>query len=512
MPVIRSSLVLLSVSLLVSPSSALGAQVLRGGTFEAARARIHAAMAEEHIPAMAVAVARNGRIVWEEGFGWANVARQVPATPHTMFSVASVTKPMTATAAMRLVEQGRIHLDRPANDYLGEVKLRSPVWDPAGASVRRVLSHTAGLPFHYEWVYQGERHRARTSDEVIARYGVLVNPPGATFLYSNLGYGVLGQIVARVSGRSYADVMQAEVFRPLGMTHTVVSNGAGLGDTAATRYATEREPYPPYDLDTPAGGAVYTSVHDLARFGMFHLGNRMAGQARILADSTRRLMQRSATPASGEQYGLGWLIDDDHGFRRIYHDGDMPGVRARLNLYPHENLVVAVVTNRQTGSVDRVAEAIAAALLPRYAAARRARAARTTGDTGTAASGTVPAGSRAPDAAPAGSPELLGEWTGQIATSEGTVRLTLRVQPDGDVHVQLGDELRTLLNDASVERGVLAGRFAGTIPTGDARRHPHTVLLTVRPREGKLVGAATAQGDYFALSSFVELRKSTGRE
>jgi CubicO group peptidase (beta-lactamase class C family) len=373
------------------------------------------------------------------------------------------------------------------------------------------MSHTAGLPFHYEWVYQGESHQARTSDEVIARYGMLVNPPGATFLYSNLGYAVLGQIIARVSGRSYADFMQAEVFRPLGMTRTVVSNGAGLGDTAATRYANEREPFPPYDLDTPAGGAVYTSVHDLARFGMFHLGNRTAGQARILTDSTRRLMQRSATPASDEQYGLGWLIDDDHGFRRIYHDGDMPGVRARLNMYPDENLVVAVVTNQQSGSVDRVAEEIAAALLPRYAAARRARAARTAEETARSAPET-PAASHASSASPAATPELLGEWTGQIATSEGTVPLTLRVQPDGDVHVQLGDELRTLLNEASFERGVLAGRFAGTIPTEDARRHPHNVLLTVRLRDGKLVGAATAQGDYFALGSFVELRKVAGGE
>jgi CubicO group peptidase (beta-lactamase class C family) len=468
-------------------------------------------MAEEHIPAMAVAVAKDGRIVWEEGFGWANVARQVPATPHTMFSVASVTKPMTATAVMRLVEQGRVHLDRPANDYLGDVKLGSGAWSPAGATVRRLLSHTAGLPFHYEWVYQGEGHRARTSSEVIARYGVLINPPGTTFLYSNLGYGVLGEIMARVSGRSYAEVMQAEVFGPLGMTHTVVSNGAGLGDTAATRYATEREPYPAYDLDTPAGGAVYTSAHDLTRFGMFHLGNRLTGQARILTDSTRRLMQRSATPASDEQYGLGWLIDDDHGVRRLYHDGDMPGVRARVNLYPDENLVVAVVTNQQTGAVDRVAEELAAALLPRYAAARRARAARTAEETAKSASG-APAVSQASYASRAGSPELLGEWTGQIATSEGTVPLTLRVQPDGDVHVQLGDELRTLLNEASFERGVLTGRFAGTIPTEDARRHPHHVLLTVRLRDGKLAGAATAQGDYFALSSFVELRKATGGE
>ncbi|CAA9311560.1 MAG: hypothetical protein AVDCRST_MAG11-1529 [uncultured Gemmatimonadaceae bacterium] len=489
----------LGATLLALAPSALRSQAPSGEPFAAARALVRSAMAEQRIPAMAVAVAKDGRIVWEEGFGWANVARRVRATPHTMFSVASVTKPMTATLVMRLVEQRRVGLDRPANDFLGAAKVRSDAWSPAGATVRRVLSHTAGLPFHYEWVYRGEGHRGRTGDEAIARYGVLVAPPAAVFQYSNIGYGVLGAIVERVSGRRYADVMQTEVFRPLGMRHTVVSNGAGLGDTAAVRYATEREPYPPYDLDTPAGGAVYTSVHDLVRFGMFHLGNRVPGQQPILRDATRRAMQQPATPGSGDQYGLGWLVDDHDGHRRVFHPGDMPGVRARLNLYPGANLVVAVVANQYTEAVDRVADAAAAALLPRAADAGPEREAR-------AAAADAAAAPDAPSTAP---PELLGEWAGQITTADGPVPLTLRVQPDGDVHVQLGDELRTLLNDVSFARGRLVGRFAGTLPTEDARRHPHSVLLTVWLRDGKLAGAATAQSDHFALSSYVELRETT---
>ena len=487
------------VALLALLPATLPSQAPSGEPFAEVRALIRSAMAEQHIPAMAVAVAKDGRIVWEEGFGWANLAQRVPATPHTMFSVASVTKPMTATAVMRLVEQGRIDLDRPANDYLEQAAIRG-AWSPARATIRRVLSHTAGLPFHYEWVFEGESHPARTTTEAIARYGVLIAPPATVFQYSNIGYGVLGAILETVSGRTYADIMRAEVFEPLGMSHTLVSNGSGLGGLAAVRYASEREPYPPYDLDTPAGGAVYSSVHDLVRFGMFHLGNRVAGQQRILRDSTRRAMQQTATSGlAGDQYGLGWLVDDHDGHRRVFHPGDMPGVRARLNLYPGENLVVAVVANQYTESVDLVADAAAKALLP----LRRA--------------GTPPKGEQPPDAPAVASPapfsappELLGEWTGRITTADGTsVPLSLRVQSDGDVHVQLGDELRTLLNDISFEHGRLVGRFAGTIPSEDARQHPHTVLLTVWLRDGKLAGAATAQSGHFALSSYVELQEIT---
>ena len=481
---------LLFLSLLLAPA-VLPAQARSADRFEQARALIRRTMEEHDLPGVVVAVARDGQIVWEEGFGWADLERRVPATPRTMFSLASITKPMTATAIMRLVEQGRIGLDLPANQYLGDGQIHSDVWNPAGATVRRVLSHTAGLPLHYEFFYEGQGHRARTTDEGIARYGILVAPPGEVFEYSNVGYGVLDRIIERVSGRSYAEFMRAEVFHPLGMARSVVSTGAGLGEAAAVRYDGDNRPVPPYDFGHRGASAVYSSAHELVRFGMFHLGR---GKPPILRDATRRAMQQVATPGPGEQYGLGWLVDDDHGYRRVYHDGDMPGVQTILNLYPDEKLAVVVLTNKYTGSVGRIAQEITGAMLPRFAAAVRAREARSAADP-------------APPTPFRPTPELLGEWSGTVRTYQGAVPLTLRFQPDGDVHVQLDEEMRTLLNDVSFRDGRLLGRFAGSIPTEDARRQPHTVLLNVRLRSGRLVGAASAQSGYFALSSLADLTR-----
>ena len=117
------------------------------------RAHIRRVMDSTHTASIAVAVARNGRIIWEEGFGFADVERHAPATSTTLYSMASISKPITATGVMKLVEQGKIDLDRPANDYLGSAKISDPAGRPSGATVRQVMSHTAGLPLHYRFFY-----------------------------------------------------------------------------------------------------------------------------------------------------------------------------------------------------------------------------------------------------------------------------------------------------------------------------------------------------------------------
>ncbi|MGH7482916.1 MAG: serine hydrolase domain-containing protein [Longimicrobiales bacterium] len=483
-----------------------GRLVAQDARFDSARARILRVLEEESLPSLAVAVAEDGRIVWEAGFGWADRERRIPATEHTMYSLASISKPITATGLMTLVEDGRIDLDRPANDYLGPGRLTGLAGPASAATVRRVLSHTAGLPLHYEFFYENEDHAERSMDVAIARYGILVNPPGEVYQYSNLGFGIIDHIIARVSGRSYPEFMRAEVFDPLGMTRSSVHVGPGLAPYAAQRYDSELRPIPYYDFDHDGGSAVYSSAHDLVRFGMFHLKDRLHTQRRILEDATIDAMQRVHTPGPTDSgYGLGWGIDADvFGFRRVAHSGGMPGVSTALHLYPDEDVAVVVLTNRGAGgAVYRIAEDLAAAVLPGFAAALREARSRRAGQTRAADD------DRHGFEPPA---ELIGEWTGALRTYEGETPIEIVVQPDGDVHVTLEGELRALLNDVAYEDGNLTGRFAGTIPSADARRHPHTIRLDLRLREdGVLSGQASAQTVrppiYFALTSYVELRR-----
>ena len=172
--------------------------------FASVRAAMHRMVDTVRSPSVAVAVAKDGRILFEEAIGLANQEKLIPATPYTMYALASISKPLTATGLMVLVDRGQVDLDRPANAYLGTAKLTGLAGNADGATVRRVMSHTAGLPLHSNFFYADRGYSPPPMDETIARYGNLVFPPGQVYEYSNLGYGIISHLIERVSGRSYA--------------------------------------------------------------------------------------------------------------------------------------------------------------------------------------------------------------------------------------------------------------------------------------------------------------------
>jgi len=360
-----------------TPTSSLRAQGNRGrqqsaaiapATLDSLRARIRHVMDSTKTASIAVAVAKGGRIIWEEGFGFADVEHHTPATPTTLYSMASISKPITATGLMKLVEQGKVDLDRPANDYLGSAKITGLAGPASGATVRRVMSHTAGLPLHYRFFYAGGAVTRPSMDEAISRYAIAVYPPGAVYNYSNLGYGVLEEIIAKVSGKPYETFMQDEVFKPLGMTTTTIGTGAGIANSAV-RYTADWKPIAFYDFDHRAASAVYTSAHELVRFGMFHLKDHLADQRPILKDATLDAMQRRETPGdTANGYGLGWLISNEQGTRVVSHTGGMPGVATSLKLYPQQNMAIVALANTSGAAPHRIAVDIAAALVPGYKA------------------------------------------------------------------------------------------------------------------------------------------------
>jgi CubicO group peptidase (beta-lactamase class C family) len=325
---------------------------------------------EQQLPSLAVAVAKDGRVIWTAGFGWADRERRIAATPNTTYSLASISKPFTATAVMKLVEAGRLVLDRPANDYLGEARITGRHTERA--TVRRVLSHTAGLPPYFQ-IRSGSGEPFSFA-ETIASRAILVQPPGRRYVYSNLGYGILDHIVERVSGLTYAEFMRRELFEPLGLERTFVPIAPPPG--AAVRYDADGEPLRFYDVDHRGASAVHASAHDLVRFGMFHLDegardheSEGAGGSGILKPKSIREMQRVHTWITADQgYGLGWQVEaDQRGFRHLGHTGGMPGVTTVLSLFPAERVVIVVLANQRNEIVVPLARRVAGIVMPSYA-------------------------------------------------------------------------------------------------------------------------------------------------
>ncbi len=340
--------------------------------FAAVRAYINKTITEKQLPSVSVAVAKDGKIIWEEAFGWADREKMIPATPGTVYALASLTKPYTSTGVMELVEQRKIDLDRPINEYLGSAPLTAIVGDASGATVRRVLCHTSGLPIHSVNLL-GNGDQVPPMADTIRRYGTLVNPPGQYFDYSNLGYGAMGYMTALVSQLDWKDYMRDRVFLPLGLFHTSVGIGPGLEDYAVARYDNGNRRLPAFAADTPGASTIWSSVHDVVRFGMFQ--------------PTLDLMKEPATggvPSAGtmlgrKSYGLGWFIDpDDHGYTVLSHEGAGFGATTTLEIFPTEDLAIVVLINQGIVEDDLVdiVQHLAAAILPKYAAALKAGARR----------------------------------------------------------------------------------------------------------------------------------------
>jgi CubicO group peptidase (beta-lactamase class C family) len=477
----------------------------KGFDFSKVRKQIQDLMVANSLASVSVAVARGDEILWEEGFGWADREHRRPATAHTMYGLASVSKPITATAVMVLRERKQLDLDRPVNDYLGPARVSSPAWDPARATVRRVATHTAGLST-FDLGFEADRPGSRLpAEEVIRRYGVLVWPPGDHFDYSNLGYGILGEVIARVSGKSFGDFLRDEVFWPLGMTRASLGVGPELGPYVAARYrsgiggVSGRSP-PPGEAAAPGASAVYCSAHDLARFGMFHVKAHVPNQKAILSDASIDAMQNSTVDNGGGRYGLGWWVDEDcYGYRGVVGMGGSDDAAAFLQLIPSEGIVVVVLVNTGTPHARSVVHEILSVVLPGYREKREKERQEKANRN-----------ERLPQPDPNPPPGLfVGDWTGLVKTHRGNVPLTFSITATGEVRAKLGTQLGTLLTDARFDKGKLTGRMTGDLGTEEGNG-PISFELPVRGDD--LNGVATIQGRTGRLSYWVELKKPGGRE
>ncbi|HEY6747223.1 MAG TPA: serine hydrolase domain-containing protein [Mycobacteriales bacterium] len=321
---------------------------------------------------LAVGIVRDGSLELFDGRGFADIASSRPVDADTVFRIGSLTKPFTAVAVMQLHEQGLIDLDAPADDYLRGYHLLPAHQGFRPATVRHLLTHTAGIaevqrlrdllhpeagPFEGRppvlSVNVGEP--MPTLAQYYRRGLPVVVEPGTSFAYSNPGFATLGQIVEDVSGIALDRYFRERILEPLGMTHTDLVRSDRVASRLATGYALGRHgvtTVPDRDWIGVAGGGMYSTVRDIARFAGALMGGGANQRGSILEPATLSAMFEPHYQPDPRVpgWGLGFARGQAGGHRVVGHDGILPGFNSTLLVAPDDGLAVIAFTNGSSGA------------------------------------------------------------------------------------------------------------------------------------------------------------------
>jgi CubicO group peptidase (beta-lactamase class C family) len=336
------------------------------------KARIAEVLNRHPAVGLAVGVVRDGRLDFFHGHGVADVASGTPITEDTIFRIGSLTKTFTAIAVMQLWEQGLVDLDAPANDYLRAYRLVPAKAGFRPATVRHLLTHTAGIPevvhvselFHPSWGPFGGRPVLLSVSvgapmPPLAEYyrdGLrLVVEPGTYFAYSNHGFATLGQIVEDVSGMPLARYCREHLFEPLGMTDTDLVRTERVASRLATGYVLGRagaRAVPDRDWIAAGSGGIYSTTRDVARFVAALLGGGSGEHGSVVKPATLATMfehhHRPDPRLPG--IGLAFFRGDAGGHRVVGHEGILPGFNSEFLVAPDDGVGVVALTNGSSGA------------------------------------------------------------------------------------------------------------------------------------------------------------------
>lgn len=326
--------------------------------------------AEDEIVGFSIGVIKDGAVVYQRGFGLADMRGDKPITPQSVFHWASVSKPFTATAIMQLSERGALDLDAPFVDLLPDYVVTDP--RARKVTLRQLLLHTSGMPDLdiYDW------SEARTSDEALMQWVNVDAPrdisfdPGTDRKYSNIGFDILGAVVQQVSGMPYERYMMDHILQPLGMTDatffypdvTQPLRTWGHNGKASEKYTT---PWYPYDRRWIASGTLNAGIKDMSRFALAMLGGGTLEGATILKPETLADMWQPRwrkSEDSGKASAMGWGLEVFNGHSIVRHYGWDDGYRSALILIPQNRSAIFLATNDESTKVGKLIMATFAAM------------------------------------------------------------------------------------------------------------------------------------------------------
>ncbi len=319
--------------------------------------KIPALMARYRVPGVAFGLYHDGKS-GAAGFGVTSIENSLPVTPNTLFQVGSISKTILGTAAMRLVEQGKLDLDAPIRTYLPKFKLQDKR-AAAKVSMRHLFTHTGGwLGDYFNDIGWGDDALARMLDLIAAL--PQVTPLGQIFSYNNAGFNIAGRVVEVITGQPYEQAIKTLVFDPLHMTNSLFFPWEVMVRDFAVGHVSPHDETEPVQVGTPwalgrsshPAGGVVSSVNDMLTYAQFHLGDGRAHGKRVLKKSSLLAMQTEQVNAHshGDAWGLTWGIRQVGSARMVRHGGATRGFNADLRMVPAANLALVTLTNSGRGS------------------------------------------------------------------------------------------------------------------------------------------------------------------
>jgi CubicO group peptidase (beta-lactamase class C family) len=302
-------------------------------------------------PGAAVLVAQNGKVLFKKGYGLADLARGTAFSPETKSRIGSITKQFTASAILKLQEQGKLSVNDTLSKYFPDFPRGNEV------TLRHLLTHTSGIRSYTD--KPGFIEKVTTPvkpDDLIQSFknDPFDFDPGKKWHYDNSGYFLLGQIIEKVSGQSYGDFLRKNFFGPLGMNSTGVHRSGVSLDHEALGYEFVKEGTFTnalnWDMSWAGGaGALYSTVEDLYQWNEEVFGGKAVTEASLKAAWTPVQTEENKDDNTGSGYGFGWSISQLRGAQEISHGGGLNGFSSFILRLPRENFTVAVLANAQPG-------------------------------------------------------------------------------------------------------------------------------------------------------------------
>jgi CubicO group peptidase (beta-lactamase class C family) len=299
-----------------------------------------------------VLIARDGKVLLSKGYGFANLEWDVPNSPSTKFRLGSITKQFTAACILLLEERGKLKIDDPVKVYMPDAPA---AWDKV--TIFNLLTHTSGIPSFTGFPdYASTEAIATTPEKLVARFRdkPLEFQPGEKWNYSNSGYVLLGYLIEKISGESYSQFVQENIFTPLGMKDSGYDSNSAIIAHRAAGYSLNDKGlinagY--IDMSIPlSAGALYSTTEDLLRWEQGLFGGKLLSAASL---------QEMTIPFKND-YAFGLAVHEANGHKVIEHGGGIEGFNTQLTYYPDDKLVVVVLANQNTGATGDIASKLAA--------------------------------------------------------------------------------------------------------------------------------------------------------